>query len=193
MWNRDKIMMGHLDAALTEKGIEQANELATHLQSIEFSAVYSSDSLRAVRTASIVGRIDSLRIKKSAKLRERDFAQFEGMSVLAYKEQNKKSLLVRDALPESKRWNFTLAGCVESDASLVKRVISALRRISVGHLGKKVLVSTHGGPIRMLLMKLGHAPYGSLPGGSFKNCGYIVVESDGIELCVKEIHGLKIR
>lgn len=184
-------MMGHSDSPLTEKGIEQATKLATQFQLVDFSGVYSSDSIRSVRTASIVGNLELLRIQKSAKLRERNFAQFEGMPVLIYKEKNKKSLLARDRLPEVGRWSFRVAGCVESDDSLVTRVISELGRISAKHMGKKVLVSTHGGPIRMLLMKLGSAPYGSLPGGSFKNCGYIVVESDGTELHVKEINGLR--
>lgn len=192
-WNRDHILMGHSDSPLTEKGIEQANELAVHLQKIDFSAVYSSDSLRAIRTASIVGGVDLSRIHKSVRLRERHFAQFEGMSVLGYQEANKESFLERDRLPEAKRWNFEIAECVESDASLVTRVISELFRISSEHLGKEVLVSTHGGPIRMFLMRLGYAPYGSLPGGSFKNCGYLVVESDGVELSVKEVNGLRHR
>jgi hypothetical protein len=40
-------------------------------------------------------------------------------------------------------------------------------------------------------MKLGFAPYGSLRSGSFKNAGYIVVESDGNRFHIKEVHGIE--
>ncbi|OGZ98321.1 MAG: hypothetical protein A3C07_04805 [Candidatus Sungbacteria bacterium RIFCSPHIGHO2_02_FULL_47_11] len=66
-----------------------------------------------------------------------------------------------------------------------------LQDIATAHNGENVLVSTHGGPIRHLLMKLGYAPYGSLPGGSFKNAGYIVIQSDGKELTIMEVHGIE--
>lgn len=190
-WNRDKIIMGHKDAPLTGVGVRQANDLAAILKSVNFSAVYTSDLPRAVRTAEIICGVHSLSIDRSTKLRERNFSRFEGMSATVYSEKNKTSLLTRNALPEQERWNFKIAGCVESDVALVTRVIAKLRQIASAHVGEKVLVSTHGGPIRFLLVKLGFAPYGSLPGGSFKNCGYIVVESDGVEFNIKKVHGIK--
>lgn len=190
-WNKDRIIMGHSDAPLTETGVRQARKLAARFKSIDFSAAYSSDSLRAFRTAEIVCGFHSVSIKKSVKLRERNFSRFEGWPAETYREQNKTSLLTKDALPEAKRWNFKIAGCVESDAALVTRIISKLRHIALAHAGEKVLVSTHGGPIRFLLVALGFAPYGSLPGGSFKNAGYVVIESDGIEFNIKKVHGIK--
>ena len=189
--NRNHIVMGHSDAPLTEAGVYQAGELATLFKSVDFSAVYSSDSPRSFRTANIVIGGRSLPIEQSARLRERHFSRFEGMPSETFKEMNKDSFVSKEALPEHERWEFKIAGCVESDASLVERVISELRKIASIHLGKKVLVSTHGGPVRHLLMKFGFAPYDSLPSGSFKNCGYIVMESNGTEFIVKEVHGIK--
>ena len=190
-WNRDKINMGHSDSPLTEPGIWQANELAWLLKSIDFSVVYSSDSPRAVRTARIVFGNRSGSMKKTAKLRERNFFHFEGMSSSEYHKINEESFLAKNVLQEAERWKFKIAGCVESDDSLVMRVISKLQDIATAHNGENVLVSTHGGPIRHLLMKLGYAPYGSLPGGSFKNAGYIVIQSDGKELTIMEVHGIE--
>ncbi|MEK7087864.1 MAG: histidine phosphatase family protein [Patescibacteria group bacterium] len=189
-WNRDKIVMGQKDAPLTGSGVCQAQELGALLAPIDFSAAYTSDSPRAFITAKIVSGARLIPLRKSSQLRERHFARFEGMPSAEYREKNRASLLAKDALSEEKRWDFKIAGCVESDASLVKRVLSMLRRIALIHKGEKVLVSTHGGPIRFLLMKLGFAPYGSLPGGSFKNCGYIVVGSDGTEFNIIEVHGV---
>ena len=189
--NREKIIMGHSDAPLTEVGIGQAHELALLFRSIDFSVVYSSDSPRAVRTAKIVADNRSVPIKKTAKLRERNFFHFEGMSSSEYHKINEESFLAKNVLQEAERWKFKIAGCVESDDSLVMRFISKLRDIATAYIGENVLVSTHGGPIRHLLMKLGFAPYGSLPGGSFKNAGYIVVTSDGKDFTIKEVHGIE--
>lgn len=183
--------MGHSDAPLTEAGVRQANELCELFAPLDFSAVYSSDSPRAVRTAKIVIGRRPLSVKKSAKLRERDFSHFEGMLSKKYHEENKESFAVRDALSEAEWWKFKVAGCVESGDSLVMRFIHKLKEIASAHRGKIVLVTTHGGPIRHLLFKLGFARYGSLPGGSFKNCGYIVLETDSVSFFIKEVHGIE--
>ncbi len=190
-WNRDRIVMGHMDAPLTDTGIKQAEELAAVLRPVAFDAVYSSDSVRTLRTVEVLIKDRNLVIQKSAQLRERHFSRFEGVPVDTFVEQNKEAFAARDALPEVERWGFEVGGCVESDASLVGRVISTLQNIASTHVGKTLLVGTHGGPIRFLLIKLGFAPYGSLPPGSFKNAGYIVVESDGRELAIKEVNGIR--
>ncbi|MDO8593958.1 MAG: histidine phosphatase family protein [bacterium] len=190
-WNRDRIIMGHTDTPLTEIGVRQADELSVLLKPIYFSAVYSSDSPRAVRTAEAVIKYRSLSIQKSAQLRERHFSRFEGMPADIFREQNKADFAAKEALPESEQWKYQVAGCVESDESLVTRVITELREVASAHRGETVLVSTHGGPIRHMLIKLGFAPYGSLPSGSFKNAGYVIAESDGQVITVKEVHGIK--
>ena len=190
-WNREKIIMGHIDTPLTETGLRQASELAAFLEPVRFSAVYSSDSPRAVRTTAIAAGIASSSIRKMVELRERDFSRFEGTSATLFREQNKESLLTKDALPEPERWHFKIADCVESDNSIATRITSVLRHISQSHFGETVLVGTHGGPIRFLLVKLGFAPYGSLPSGTFKNCGYVVLESDGEIFTIKEVNGVE--
>src|SRR3990167_4115355 len=134
-WNREKIIMGHIYTPLTETGLRQASELAAFLEPVRFSAVYSSDSPRAVRTTAIAAGIAS--------------------------------------------------------SSIATRITSVLRHISQSHFGETVLVGTHGGPIRFLLVKLGFAPYGSLPSGTFKNCGYVVLESDGEIFTIKEVNGVE--
>ncbi len=65
-----------------------------------------------------------------------------------------------------------------------------LHRIAKKHKGETVLVATHGGCIRTFLMKLDAVPYGSLPAGTFKNCGYVVANSDGSEFKIEKIEGL---
>ena len=43
----------------------------------------------------------------------------------------------------------------------------------------------------MFLAKIGYAKKKELPGGSFKNAGYIKVLSDGVDFLVKEVEGIR--
>ena len=65
---------------LTDKGREQAIDLAKRLTGISFAAVYSSDVLRAVETSQIVCEQLGLEFTITAALREFDVGDFEGES-----------------------------------------------------------------------------------------------------------------
>ncbi|MDO8564369.1 MAG: histidine phosphatase family protein [bacterium] len=188
-WNRDAIVMGHKDSPLTEKGLEQAKELSGILSEIDFDAVYSSDSQRAVMTAKIILGKRDIPLHTSEQLRERNFDRFEGMPVQEYLKVGEESL--RLSLPEEERWRFQVEGCVESDLSIAERFIHELGRIGGRHAKETVLVATHGGCIRHFLMKLGIFPYRTLPRGSFANCGYLIVTFDGSRFNVERIEGIK--
>ena len=53
-WNTQDILQGHLDSALTERGLAQARELVDRFRGVEFTAIFSSDVTRAQRTAQII-------------------------------------------------------------------------------------------------------------------------------------------
>lgn len=189
-WNRDHIIMGHKDSPLTAQGLEQAHELCEALAPIRFSALYSSDSPRAKKTAEIVKGKRVLPITDSFRLRERNSGPFEGMTRTEFLKKNAALLKHRSSLPEPEQWTFKLHDSEESHEEMLGRVIEALHEIAQRHSGETVLVSTHGGPIRFLLMKLGVVPFGSLPAGSFKNAGYAVCTSDGERLEIKQVEGI---
>jgi 2,3-bisphosphoglycerate-dependent phosphoglycerate mutase len=53
--NRENIFLGRsLDPPLTKKGVEQAKNLASHLQDKNFSSIYSSSLMRAKQTGKII-------------------------------------------------------------------------------------------------------------------------------------------
>src|SRR3989339_1397072 len=87
-WNVQKIIQGHKDIPLNQKGEKQARRLAKKLVKIKFGVVFSSDLLRAKRTAEIVVLEKKIAVKTTKTLRERHFGRFEGKS---WKERfNKK-------------------------------------------------------------------------------------------------------
>ena len=72
-WNEIGLIQGHSDSPLTAQGITQAKELAKKLKNVKFDLIFSSDLLRAKRTAEIIALEHKLFVQTSKLLRERDF------------------------------------------------------------------------------------------------------------------------
>ena len=83
MLNTSDRSQGWIDAPLTPAGVEVARALGRGLKSegVEFDAVYTSDSGRAIETAEIVlkEKDQDLEIHKDKRLREFNFGTYEGM------------------------------------------------------------------------------------------------------------------
>ena len=54
LWNEKGIIQGHKNPELSEAGIKEAEELARKFKGVRFDLAYSSDLLRAKRTAEII-------------------------------------------------------------------------------------------------------------------------------------------
>jgi broad specificity phosphatase PhoE len=189
-WNEKHIIMGQKDSPLTKLGLSQATSTAQELKNIQFDAIFSSDSLRAKRTAEIVKRERNLIIQTSELLRERSHGHFEGKYVSEYMKEVCDLYQKFDKLPEEEKMIFKFSEDMESDQQLITRVINQLREIALSFPNKKVLVVTHGGCIRTLLLKLGYATREKLQPGSFSNAGYVKLLSDGIDFIIKDVTGL---
>lgn len=191
-WNASHIVQGQADSPLTNNGIEQVKRTAEELKDINFSAIYSSDSGRAHRTAEIIKQDRELAIITTAALRERNFGSFEGKESDVFKMAVQEIREKISLLSEEEQKNAKLAADVESDAEIVSRFITKLREISIAHLGDNILVASHGGPIRTFLEHVGYYKYGSLPPGAFSNAGYIKILCDGVDFQVKNVIGVNI-
>jgi broad specificity phosphatase PhoE len=175
--NAKKLVVGHKDYPLTKCGIRQARKLRKELQKVKFSKVYSSDLGRAVTTAKIVsGRFE---ISTSKLLRERKYGKFEGLSAAKFQKAMKKPFAIRESLGGKKRWQFKPAPDIESDAEVFNRVIKKVRRIVKENSGKKVLIATHGGCIRTILVGLSLAQHHQLPKDKLLFGNYLKIISDG--------------
>ncbi len=77
--NRDIISSGERDVSLSEKGIEEAKELARQLQDVEFDKVYTSPLKRCTETVDVImaGKRPT-EIVKDARIRERSYGILEG-------------------------------------------------------------------------------------------------------------------
>ncbi|MCK9910505.1 histidine phosphatase family protein, partial [Microbacteriaceae bacterium K1510] len=69
--------LGHYDVPLHQRGIVQATELAQALADEPISLVFSSDLIRAVETARIIGQRHGLEPAPVSALRELSFGRWE--------------------------------------------------------------------------------------------------------------------
>lgn len=189
-WNRQHRIQGQKDSPLTDEGINQAEQLAKKLKEIEFADIYSSDLLRAQRTAEIVALERKSVVKTSQLLREISFGQIEGKKYQQFRQELRQVLEAREKMEKQVRFKTPIDKGVESDEQVVKRFLLFLRQTALAYLGENVLIVSHGGVIRSLLIYFDYGDYQSLPHGCVSNAGYLVIESDGIDFFLKEVNGV---
>ena len=142
-WNAERRWQGHADRPLTEKGRTQSQTLATRLAHIELDAVYSSDLSRAADTALAVAEAQGREVIELPTLREVDVGSWSGLTRAEAQER----------FPEGfARWQQGFPGWEDGESyeEMTLRVIGAALDIARAHEDGRVLVVSHGGPIRAI-------------------------------------------
>lgn len=167
--NKAERVQGWCDGVLTKEGIEVAVNVGLGLSDINFSAAYSSDLGRAVKTARIVIKENkastNLKLREVEDLREVYFGKYEG------ELQNKmfidilKHLKVSSFEEAEVKYDFQKEYCnscaaldetkeAEDYNTAVKRVLSSIEQICDENCNDEVqnlLIVTHGGIIRLII------------------------------------------
>ena len=179
-WNQKKLIQGHSDIPLNEKGELQSKKLGEKLKNVHFDAVFSSDLIRARKMAEIITIEKKLAVVTTKALRERLFGRFEGK----HREELVKILGELINISNEKQKNLDVKD-IESDEEIMGRFIPFVREVAVAYKGKRVLMVSHGGLIRTFLGKIGfeNPEYLKKP---IRNAGYMVIKSDGVEFIVEE-------
>jgi broad specificity phosphatase PhoE len=140
--NGKGLITGHLDAPLTTKGEEQAEDTAKKLIH-SYSLIYSSDLIRCKQTAEIINRKLNLPIIYDARLRERHFGSLEGKSWMDIHEGE----IIKWKDIKEQKYDYRQYGG-ESVKDVEKRVLSFVNDIMAKK--KKIIVVTSAGIIRLL-------------------------------------------
>ena len=189
--NAGKFMAGHLDAKLTEQGIEQAAQRAAHLKHVPFADAFASDLLRAKYTAEIISKEHQLIVKTKQILREKFYGKYEGTSYEDFTNEMKSLMQEYESLLEEERSKHRLGGEIESDYEINQRMVLFFRETALAYPGKNVLVVSHGGVMREFLIQVGFANRKELGPGFVKNTGYFVLDSDGIDFFIRHTEGIE--
>lgn len=134
-WNVERKIQGHLDIPLNDTGRAEAAKLAEELKTVGFSRCFSSDLKRAYETASILMTNHALHIHTDQRLRERNYAPWQGRRWHEFNVGH----------PDEKK-------VVESDAAMQQRALQLLNELLVKYSGEHILLVTHGGLLRNVLI-----------------------------------------
>lgn len=152
-YNRDGRWQGSgVDVPLNQTGREQmvvvAERLAERYGRGGLAALYTSDLARASESAGILARRLRLEPRALPDLREMSHGEWEGW--------RKSEILARYAEEyhafEADPLNVRRPGG-DSYGDLAQRVWPAMEELAVRHRGERIVVVSHGGPIRLVLSR----------------------------------------
>jgi broad specificity phosphatase PhoE len=184
-WNLRDILQGQSDSALTQLGEKQAVQLALHLRNVHFDAIFSSDLLRARRTAEILALERKLAVKTSQLLRERNWGRYDGVQADIFRQESRDLLAKFERLSQDEQWKFKFGLDIESYEEVFGRLTSFLREVAVAYAGKTILIISHLDVLRSLLIHLGKPPL------DIGNLSYAVILSDGVNLTLERAEGIR--
>jgi broad specificity phosphatase PhoE len=144
-WNRERRVMGRRPIPLSDEGHAQVQALTPHLEGLEIASVWTSPLVRARATAEIVARALGVAVHEEPGLTEVDYAAWEGRTF--------PELVGDDAYREFHRDPVAtpIPGGGESLLDVQTRVYAAMQRIAAREGGRRVLVVSHGDPLRLIL------------------------------------------
>ena len=146
-WNAARRLQGHTDIDLNARGLAQAKQMANALKKInlQFDVLYSSDLQRAAKTAQAIEALFKTSAISNAALRERHLGALQGLTT--------------DEAPtrEPELWKSHLSRNIEENLrdgesiqQFSERIKTALEKIRADHLGKTILLVSHGGALDMM-------------------------------------------
>jgi len=149
-WNADRRLQGHQDIPLNELGLAQAEAAGRYLHNrhlqTPFSAIVSSDLMRARQTADEIAHALGMNVVTHAGLRERHYGQFEGVTPSEAAAQNPEAyaaLVARADLAAT-------PGAAEPLQAMLARIEACLGDLARAHPDEAVVIVTHGGVLDLL-------------------------------------------
>lgn len=138
VWNAQNKVCGITDVELTEKGIEQAKELADIVKKHNIDTIISSPLKRAIKTSQIVADKNYITLQIEESLIEQNYGIYEGVdrkndNFLA----NKRNFAYR--YPNG-----------ESMMQVAYRIYGLIDKIKEQYQGKNILIISHGGVCRII-------------------------------------------
>ncbi|MFT3889661.1 MAG: histidine phosphatase family protein [Arachnia sp.] len=147
VWNVEQRVQGQTHAVpLTDEGVRQAEEARDRLRHVPFTAVLSSDQVRARQTAEVVAAGRGIAVRETALLREQCLGALEGKR---YDE------LEEEATPEGIHVSEVRWGGGESMADVAARLRVLIDQLRAEFADTDhVLLVSHGDTLRILLALL---------------------------------------
>ena len=171
-WNEERRVQGQRESQLTELGIQQAKELSTRIQHLQFDQVYGSSSVRTRQTADHAFADFETQIEFLDCLLEIHLGPWEGHLY--------DDIAVRDPASFKHFWEqphlFDVEGA-ETFYQLQERAVSAVSEILKQYVSRKVAIVSHGALIKSLLCHFQQRPLSELwAPPKLHNCAHSIIE-----------------
>jgi broad specificity phosphatase PhoE len=176
-WNVEGRWQGSLDVPLGDIGHKQAGALTMHLQDRRIKSIYSSDLSRALATAEPLAKLKGLPIHRDARLRELNLGVFQGLTHdeirMKYPDEEKgmEADYMDYVVPEG-----------ESRRAMQARAYDVWQEIVTHEPNEPIAIFSHGGTIRLLLMKLFPGEMERLTKVRITNTCVTTIDVDGEDL-----------
>lgn len=147
VWNETRRYQGQTDIPLSEEGLKQTYKLRERLAAEKIDAFYASDLKRAYETARIIAEPHKKKVILEKDLREINFGEWEG---LVYEE-----IMTKYESIATKFYQNPSQVCIpggEPCESLLGRCHKLIKTIIVKHPKQRVLIASHGGTIRAIIL-----------------------------------------
>jgi len=131
---------------LNDTGRAQALAVRNQLKDANFSAIYSSDLLRARQTAELIAEPLGLTVVLEPRLREINLGAWEGMFSGEIEAQYSRELTERVRDPFNTR-----APQGESPSDMMERVVVAVNDIAEEHTDESVIIVSHGVSLAIII------------------------------------------
>ncbi|TCC28620.1 histidine phosphatase family protein [Kribbella sindirgiensis] len=143
VWNAEHRYQGQQGTGLSARGRQQAKQAAEYLQSFEFDAIVASDLQRVTETLQpYVDTLDQPSVRIDRRWREIDVGTWGGRLIAEVAAEEP------DVVEAFARGEDIARGGGETFRQLRARVWEAMQAIAHADV-RRVLVVTHGGPIRV--------------------------------------------
>lgn len=177
-WNAAHRLQGHTDIGLNARGLAQAEQMARALKSIDlqFDVLYTSDLQRAAKTAEAIERLFNTSAISNIALRERHLGALQGMTT--DEAPMREPVLWQSHLSRNIHENLRDG---ESIQQFSDRIKNALEEIRDRHLGKTILLVSHGGALDMMYRIASNQALDSEKAVTVPNASLNWISHDGLE------------
>ncbi len=154
-WTLDRRFQGHTDTQLTANGRKQARAAAKQLRALKPDLLYCSALWRARETAQFAAAACGLKIKADARLNELGFGRWEGKTA---------GQLTAEGDRIYRRWCRGLRTNPPGGETLKHfeaRIVSFIKDLRRSK-AKRIVIVSHGGPIKLIIFRLLGLPFKSL-------------------------------
>ncbi|MCQ4936974.1 MULTISPECIES: histidine phosphatase family protein [Anaerotignum] len=148
-WNKGGRYQGWTDIELSEEGKWQAALLAKRFEYMPLDAIYVSPLKRAVATAEPIAKQKGLPLIMDEHFKEINFGEWEGHTVAELTEKYGK--------PYTDFFHDPFAHTMPGEGSFHKvaeRSLAGFQEIIKKHRGQRVAIVSHGGLLRVFMIKL---------------------------------------